>query len=378
MQLVYVIDSLAPAGTERSLVALAPEYRARGVALEVVYLRDRDDLRPELIAAGARVISLSGRGGRLGNVRRVRTYLGERRPDLVHTSLFEADVAGRVAARLVGIPVVSTFVNEEYGPAHVRNPNLRPWKVRAAQALDAATCRFVRRFHSVSGHVADVMARRLAIPRARIDVVPRGRDPVQLGERSRDRRARARQQLGLTDDERVVLAVARHDYQKGLDVLVEALASVRAAVPGTRLLVAGRAGQQTAELGDRARGLGVDAAMTLLGKRDDVADLLCAADVSVLPSRREGMPGSLLEAMALETPIVASDLPQIREVVDERSALLVEPQSPEALAGAIASTLRDPEGAARRAAVARVRFVEHFTIDRVAEKMLDFYRRALG
>ena len=109
-----------------------------------------------------------------------------------------------------------------------------------------------------------------------------------------------------------------------------------------------------------------------------MAELLCAADVFVVPSRWEGFGSVLLEAMALEAPIVASDLPAVREVVGDDAALLVPPDRPDALAAAVAAVLADPAGAARRAARARERFLATFTIDRVADGMAGFYGRALA
>jgi len=97
-----------------------------------------------------------------------------------------------------------------------------------------------------------------------------------------------------------------------------------------------------------------------------------------LPSRREGLPGAVVEAMAMQVPIVASDLPEVREVVDDSTAILVPPESPERLARAIASVLRDRNGAASRAEAARQRFLEHFTVQNTARQMVEFYERALA
>jgi glycosyltransferase involved in cell wall biosynthesis len=295
----------------------------------------------------------------------------------VHTTLFESDVAGRIASLGTSVPVVSSLVNVEYGPEQAAASNIVPWKLRAAQVLDAATARIVVRFHAVSHDVARVMSKRLLIPRERIEVIPRGRDAEELGRRTAERRRRARGELGATDGERLVIAVARHEFQKGLDVLLEAFREVSIRVPGSRLAIAGREGGQTDALrvlsdrfalGDRAR---------FLGSRGDVPELLCAADAFVFPSRWEGLPGAVLEAMALEAPIVASDIPPVREVVGHRDlALLVAPERPDELARAIAETLLHPDEAAARARAARQRFLERFTLDRTAEAMLAFYERA--
>lgn len=377
MYVLYVIDSLLAGGAERSLAALAPLYPRRGIRLDVAYLHDRPGVQRELESAGATMLSVAGPGGRAGRLRRMRHLVTSRRPDLVHTTLFEADVAGRVAARLAGTPVVSSLVNDAYGPAHLDDPTLSAWKVRGAQLLDAATARLAVRMHAVSRRVADVMVHRLRYPRQRVDVVPRGRDPDVLGRRTEARRAQTRIRLAIPANVPLLLAVARQEHQKGLDVLVQAFRLVRRGLPAARLLVAGRDGSQTPQLRDMVRELSLNDAVTFLGARDDVPDLLCAADAFVLPSRREGLPGSVVEAMALEVPIVASDLPEVRELVNDASAVLVPPGSPEALAVQLERVLGDPREAGTRVQRAAVAFRDRFTVERVVDQMHAFYVRAL-
>ena len=379
MRILYVIDSLGAAGAERSLAAMAPQYAVRGLGLDVAYLHDRPGLHAELRAAGAELFCLAGRGGRLGWARRVAQLIAARQPDLVHTTLFEADLAGRVGAGLARVPVVSSLVNVPYGAEHAAAPGLRRWKLRGAQLLDAASARRVVRFHANTRYIADMMAPRLHVPRSRIEVIPRGRDPAVLGRRDPGRRARARAALGIADGAPLLLAVARHEHQKGLDVLVEALPAVLAQVPDARLLVAGRQGNQTPRLHAAVARLGLERAVGWLGARDDVAELLCAADAVVIPSRWEGLSNLLIEAMALEAPVVASDLPTLHDAAsDGDTASLVPPGDRERLAAAISATLADPREAAARAARARQRFLERFTIDRVVEQMAAFYGRALA
>ena len=223
------------------------------------------------------------------------------------------------------------------------------------------------------------MARRLLVPRTRMDVVPRGRDPRVLGRRTPERALRAREILGLASDDRLLLAVARQEYVKGLDVLLRAVSLVRADLPGIRLIVAGREGNHTAALRALIGALGIGDAVTFLGHRSDVPELLCAADLFVLPTRREGFPGAVLEAMALEAPIVATAIPAVSEAVEDgEHALLVPPEAPEALAAAIVAALETPEACRRRALAALARFHDHFTIDRAADGMLRFYEAALS
>ena len=379
VRVLYVIDSLVPGGAESSLAVLAGLYPARGIELEVAYLHDRPGLHETLGAAGARLTSLAGPDGRVGWVRRASELVRSRRPDLVHTTLFEADIVGRLAAASSRVPVVSSLVSVRYGSPERKEPGIRAWRLLGAQVVDVGTARLVRRFHAVSRHVADVMARRLLVPRSRVEVVPRGRDPQALGRRTGERRVRAREMLGASSDDRLLLAIARQEYPKGLDVLLRALPSVRAELDGVRLVVAGREGNQTAVLRALTRELGMGDVVTFLGHRSDVAELLCAADLFVLPTRREGFPGAVLEAMALEVPIVASAIAAVAEaVVDGAHALLVPPDNPEALAAGVVAALRSPEVCRERALAALARFHDRFTIARAADGMLRFYEVALS
>src|SRR5450755_1979215 len=109
LRLLYLIDSLAPGGSERSLAALAPHYRDLGVELTVGVLCDRAGVADEIRAADGKVISLAGAAGRARQLSALRALVTERQPDLVHTTLFESDVLGRVAARSAGTPVVSSL-----------------------------------------------------------------------------------------------------------------------------------------------------------------------------------------------------------------------------------------------------------------------------
>lgn len=378
MRVLYVIDSLGRSGAEQSLLAMTPSLISGGVSLDVAYLYEREGLKHQLETAGARTTSLGDPGGRGAATARLRRLIRDLEPDLVHTTLFDADLTGRAAAWLAGVPVVSSLVNVHYGPEQLANPRLRPGKVRAAQTLDSVTARACVRFHAISQHVADVMARRLRIRRRPIDVIPRGRDPESLGRRTTARRTASRAGLGIEAGSPLILAVARQEHQKGLDVLLEAFPAVMASVPDARLMITGREGDATPALRSAVRRMGIDRHVRFLGERADVPELLCAADVFVFPSRWEGFGGALLEAMALEVPIVASDIAPVREIVsDDASATLARPGDAISLSNALVAVLKDRDRAELLAARARDRFLDSFTVDRVAEEMVAFYGRAL-
>jgi glycosyltransferase involved in cell wall biosynthesis len=376
LRVLSVIDSLAPGGAERSLVELALRLPDHGIEVRVAVLADRRGFAGLLTDAGIEQHTLPP-AGRIGRTRALHALVRATRPDLVHTTLFEADVAGRSAAAAARTAVVSTLANVRYGPEQFAEPGLSASRLRAAQALDVVTARAVTRFHAVSTPVAEAMADALHVRPDRIEVVPRGRDAAALGRRDPTRRHDVRRRLGLEDHQPLVVVVARQEHQKGLDLLVDAARGLLVDHPELRINVAGSPGRASPDLRSHIDRAGLGGVVELLGARDDVADLLVAADAFVLPSRREGFPGAVVEAMALETPVVVSDLAMTREAIpDADHGILVLPGSASALSDGIREVLDHPEAARARARLAHRRYLERFTIERTTEQMAALFRRA--
>lgn len=378
IRVLYVIDSLGYGGAEQSLAEMTPYLVRGGIDLHVAVLHDREGFTEQVRAGGAEVHSVADGRGRIGWLTRLMALRRSLQPDLVHTTLFDSDILGRIAAVVGRTPVVSSWVNIQYGEVYDREFPASGSKLAAVKVLDLVTSRVVRRFHAVSRPVAETMCTAMHVSPQRVDVIPRGRDRKRLGEPSLERRATVRRRLGL-GAEPVVVNVARQDHAKGLDVLLRAWRSVVADVPDAVLLLAGRYGTRTQELHKFVDESGLRASARFLGIRNDVPDLLCAADAFVLPSRREGLPGALLEAMALEVPIVATAIDTIVEAVPGAEyACLVGVDDQEALARGIIETLSNRSGANGRAATSRTRFEECFTITEVTSQMRDLYERTLG
>jgi glycosyltransferase involved in cell wall biosynthesis len=170
-----------------------------------------------------------------------------------------------------------------------------------------------------------------------------------------------------------VLAAARHEPQKGLDLLMDAVPQLRSSVPQARVVVAGHEGSASSDLRLRAQDVGAE----LLGDRNDVPELLCAADVFVLPSRWEGAGSVLIEALALGCPIVATDIPAVRSVVGV-AGVLVPPENSAALALGIVDVLTDRVASAQRAELGRSRARKHFSVDPVVTALGRMYERAIS
>jgi glycosyltransferase involved in cell wall biosynthesis len=214
------------------------------------------------------------------------------------------------------------------------------------------------------------MSRRLLIPRSRIEVIYRGRDPARLGIPTETRRREVRSSLSVATDVPIVLSVARLDREKGVDTTVEAFRIMRSKIPEAILLVAGRPGNASSAVQAIARRT---PGVRLLGHRVDVPDLMCASDVLAFPSRREGLGGTLIEAMAMRLGIVASKIAAVAEAIGDVGWPLVPPDDPSALASGLASLLLESAANERKKDAGERRFQEHFTVEAAAERMAQFY-----
>jgi glycosyltransferase involved in cell wall biosynthesis len=377
MKVVHLIDSLGAGGAEKSLAELLPGLRDAGVESLVACLDRRvEGFEGEVVAAGFSV-RIVGRGPR--GLRAVRRLLRDESPSLLHTTLVRADIVGRLAAIGAGVPVLTSLVNTPYDAERLLDPTIRRSRLAAWRVVDGVTARrLTTHFHSISHAVARSYERHLHIDPRRITVIGRGRDERRLGVPSPERRRAVRRALGIGDDVPVVVNVGRQERQKAHSVLLEAVPALVARVPGVVVLVAGRAGNASADLAPLLEQEAIASHVRFLGHREDVPDLLAAADLFVFPSIFEGLGGAVIEAMALGLPIVATDLPALREVASDDNATFVPSGSPTVLAEAMADVLLDPVRAAAQGARSRARFVEHHSLARTTQQMADLYRTVVA
>jgi glycosyltransferase involved in cell wall biosynthesis len=266
---------------------------------------------------------------------------------------------GLVSAALLGVPAILTTVHlyiDDFMTRSVR------FQVRVVS-------RGVHRYLAVSGHVRDRLAA-LGLPDPKLRVVRNGVDPATF-QRPVDRELRAH--LGGGTRRPVVLTVARLAPQKGLEVLLSAAALLSEAI----FVVAGDGPDRDA-LAAQADAAGISDRVRLLGPRRDIPDLLAACDVFVLPSIVEGLPLSVLEAMAAARPVVATRVPGTDEaVLDGETGILVPPRDPEALALAIRSLLADPGRASRLGSAGRARVIAEFSTQRMVAAVAAQYEELL-
>lgn len=186
-----------------------------------------------------------------------------------------------------------------------------------------------------------------------------------------------RSELGLAADTPLIAVAAVLRPQKALEVMLEAHAILLSRVPGAHLVLAGD-GECRAMLEARARELGIADQVHFLGRRDDAEGIIESADVAALSSDFEGLPLFVFECMANGTPLVATAVGGLPEVVENGvSGLLVPPRDPNALAGALAEILTDRQRAASMAEAARQR-LSAYSIEAVAGRFADLYAELLA
>lgn len=217
--------------------------------------------------------------------------------------------------------------------------------------------------------------------------IPYGVDTVRFQPTTPESRAAVRQQLGLRDDERLLLAGGRLVHKKGLNVAIDALATPAVQAAGPARLVIFGYGDLQEELAAQAARLGLTDRVLFAGRveRETIPALFGAADLFLLPSVHDhagnvdGLPNTLLEAMATGLPIIASDVVGVPTVITSGThGLLVPEGDAAALSATIASLLHDPAQAQRLGAAARRRAEQELTWAQTAQRYLAVYRQALA
>jgi glycosyltransferase involved in cell wall biosynthesis len=364
MRVLHVATPAAFGGLEQVLVSLASAQRAQGEDVHVATLSAEPESRPlldrlERCDVTTHAGTASGR-----EYRRQRSQIEQLartlRPDVVHTHGYRADVVAAVAGRRAGAAAVTTLHGFTGGDL----------KNRCYEWLQRRTIRECDGVVAVSGVMAEQL-KRAGVPADRLHVIPNVLPPPG----PRLFRGAARRCLGIGLESWVIGWVGRLSREKGLDLLLEALAlhpdrDITLAVLGD--------GPERARLELQAHHLGLQGRIIWCGAVVGADRFFSAFDLLVLSSRTEGSPIVLLEAMSACIPVVATSVGGIPETVTPATALLVPPEEPVELAGAIRCVRRDPGAAARRSLRAHVRSARRSDPSRWAASYSEAYRAALG
>jgi len=368
MKVLHIVGDSRFGGIARIILGLGRIARMDGWEVDV--LTTDPEVQEALRSQSLGIVSLDCIRRRIQPLRdiagvfRLRRYLRHNHYAIVHTHTSKGGFIGRLAAWLAGVPVivhtVHGFAFHEQSPAPVR---------MICSALERMASRWCHRIVSVSEFHQRWAIELNICSQMHIQAIPNGIEPLRRGDRSK--LAALRRDLDIGDGDLLILSPARLAADKGLTYLIEAAAILPRGGPRYRVVIAGD-GPVRKSLERLARERGVTDTVRFLGFRRDIGDLLAVSDLVVLPSLREGLSISLLEAMAAGKPIIASSIGSHREMASQAEmAKLVPPANAAALAEAIQQFAGDPELMAHVAASARSLFEARYT----EERMLNAYRQ---
>ena len=363
LRIAHLIESDGPGGAERVVAELATSFQALG-ARNVVFLPADGEgwLGRQLEPSGAVVEYFTiDRPVSPACARALESAFRRHRITVAHSHEFSMAVYGAWASWRAGVPHVITMHGARYYAGRLR----RRVAMRTAIALSAKTV-------AVSSRLAREMGRDLRIAPACIATISNGVRYV------RPERTTLREELGLGPCDRLMVAIGNLYPVKGHRYLIDAMALLAGRHPTLHLAIGGR-GELADALAARAREAGLATRVHLLGLRPDVAAILAAAEIFVLPSLSEGLPLARLEAMFAGCPIVASDVGEVGIALARGEAgLLVEPGNPAALAVALDRVLRDPNRARDLGKRAAYRAVAEYDVSQMVRRYLGVYNEALG
>ncbi len=362
LNVMHLIDVTGRGGAEKALVDLARGLNGRRYAVSVCATRSVGNYQPLLDAAGIPSLVLERQSRRdlykLGGLVQVL----RRQPiHILHAHLFGSNTWARLLGTLAGVPVI---IAHEHGSAKAAH---EIWFDRLLYRLGDAVV------------VPSAASKRLlmeleGLPARALSVVYNGVDTAQFADHAVT--PAIRRLLGLDPNVLLIGSVGRLSADKGgQDVLIRALAQLRQTQPQVGLVFIGD-GPLRPGLAALATQLGQSSAVQFTGVRSDVAQLLGALDLFVLPSLHEALPIAVLEAMAVGLPVVTTRVGGVPEVVqDNVTGLLVSPGAVEALTAALLRLIVDPANAARLGAAGQARVRADFTLEAMVAQVDQLYRR---
>jgi glycosyltransferase involved in cell wall biosynthesis len=364
VRVLMMIDAVGPesGGGERFAFGLARALPSDRYAVTLCTTRSAGaEERAELERGGVEVLDLSRRGR--FDFRSFRPLLRRLRSgtvDVLHAHKFGSNVWGVGFGRGFRVPVV---IAHEQTWSYRGNPG--------RVALDFLIGRLADAFVAVSSADGERMVTVEHVPADKVTVIPNAHIPREPVEENG-----LRQELGLEADDLLIGTVAVMRPQKALSLLVDAFAGLAARHPEAHLILGGD-GPCEPELREQVAQMGLDDRVHFLGLRQDVPEILSSLDIAVMSSDFEGTPLFALECMAAGTPLVATRVGGLPDLVDDGvTGTLVPPRDAAALGAAIDELISNPERRDAVAAAARKRSVD-FSIDRIAERFGALYRSLL-
>ena len=361
-------------GPERQIIQLTAGLPAFGFIVDTVaFHRDLKQCTPPLVQAlqsvGSRAETVNASWSNLPST--IRHLTGRMRTGgycLAHTHEYKTHLIGGLAARRAGV----LWIASDHGLFTGASLSLKLYRTMEEIALRKAS-----RVIVPSPFQRDRLQAR-GVPLERITVIQHGIDISHFAGTAKSSRPSIRQALDTAPDAPVLLAVGRLEPVKGHRFLIEAVHQIRRTCPKADVWLAGE-GSSRADLERLAAKLGILDAVKFLGYRSDVADLMLASDIVVMPSLVETFGIAVIEALALARPVIASNVGAIQETIKEgETGWLVSPASPQALAQTVQDMLESGDEMKRRGQNGRALVKMRFNVGIMIERVKQLYSEVLA
>lgn len=372
-KILYILDTFETGGAEKSLLDIAMHNHE--VVSVFVTLYQGNQLAATAQKAGIKVISLNRNEKYAFNkiAQLLLPIVREEQPDIIHATLFRADIVARKLKKYFSIPLVSSLVNNSYvADRYQKLSFIGKLKLYYIQQLDAKTAKKVDFFVSNSQTIKDSNAKALRLNLDKIKVIYRGRELSRFTSITSQQIEETKNALNIPSNSFVFLNVSRLLDRKGQLDLLKAIDVVSKSNNSVKLFIAGE-GFYRSVLEQYIQENDLSAHVTLLGNRSDVPVLLQLADAFVFPSHYEGLPGALIEAMMAKKTIICSDIPENKECVSDKEALVFQKGNVAQLIKLIENVIHHPNAYDDLGENAKKVAIEKFSIEKVVAQYNSFY-----
>jgi len=370
MKVIFTLDSLGNAGTEKSMLDIISHF-SPAIQANVVYFYADETLKPAYEKAGIPLISLNltGKTSWKQGIKELKKIIKEEKADLVVSSILRANIISRIACKQTGTPLIGTFVSDSYSKIRTKSFSLkRQLGFYQFYLLDRFTSSIPKVWISNSKCIKESNCRKLGVPEKKVTVIYRGRNLELFREKTNNASPQPFR----------FVYVARLLQTKGLAELVEAFQEVRKTYPEIILDVYGE-GTYRRQLEAFVENNGLAKHLHIHGRVPEGWQKLYEADCFVFPSWYEGFSGSLVEAMMVGIPIIASDIPMNLEAVNPgKTALVHKVKDAADLAIQMKKAISDYPKMITMAKAARAEAAERFDIKVIARQYEDFLIQALS
>ncbi len=360
-KILHIIQSLDNGGCENMLLRTLPLLG--DFEHKIVTLKEPGELAPKFVSAGIIIETLHISSFLdISGLSRLRRFIQTEQPGIILTYLFHADMIGRLALHNATAAPIIPFLRTTYN-----HP-----KYLIARILEWLTKPLVKRYLANSEAVKNFYVTHLGVDTKKITVIPNGIDITYFDSITPD--PELRKSVGIAPDDFTIICVANLHINKGHRYLLEAFEDTHKKLPNVHLLIVGD-GVERDNLKSQLRNYDSQDNITFLGHRTDIPELLKISDLFVLPTLFEGQSNALLEAMASGIPVITTDIPENRDLIEHNvSGILVPTQASAVLSQKIQELRHNQETRRALSTMAKQTIRDTFSLDRATnsfQRILD-------